>query len=88
MAKHEDAVPTITDEDRERIQRDLVALAGPSNVDWGAENVLDVWLTEHRVAAERRSSAALARATWVLGAMTLMLVFATVGLLVATLTAA
>jgi hypothetical protein len=53
-------------------------------VDWGAVSLLDVWLMEHRIAAERNASSRLTRATWALAVMTLVLPAATVAPVVVT----
>lgn len=78
-----DRIPTITQEDAERIARDLLAIGGP-HVSWGAHQTLEVWLVEQRMRADRASAAALSKATWMLVAVTFALVLATVVLVVVT----
>ena len=63
--------------------RDLLTKIGGPHVQWGAQQILDVWVAEARLEAERRASARMLTATWVLAAATVALVFATVGLIVA-----
>lgn len=74
-------VYAVSDADLERINGFLHRVGGP-HVQWGAGNVLDVWVTEQRMKAEERASQRLLRATWVLAAATVALVLATVGLIV------
>jgi hypothetical protein len=61
-----------------------IAAAVGGNVQWGAANFLDVWITEHRMTAERHATSRLTFATWALVAATIVLVAATVALVVAT----
>lgn len=68
-------------EDLARVQA-LLAEIGGRNVSWGAASVLEVWLAESRLEAERLASRRMLTATWVLGAATVALVFATIGLIV------
>ncbi|OAN37670.1 hypothetical protein [Mycolicibacterium iranicum] len=81
-----DLVGEMTDADKQRISELLGQIGGP-NVMWGSVNYLEVWLTEHRVRAERKSSERLTRATWVLSAATVVLALATVALVFATVAA-
>jgi hypothetical protein len=55
-----------------------------TGANWGGDKVLEVWLLERRMKAERLASQRLARATWALAAVTVALVLATVALVVAT----
>ncbi len=76
----------MTDADRRRIGLILygIAAAVGGNVSWGAKDYLDVWITEHRMAAERKATARLTFATWALVFATCVLVAATVALVIAT----
>jgi hypothetical protein len=73
-----------SDVELERVRRTLRAIGGP-NVQWGAQQTLDVLITEHRMRAERLASQRLTRATWALAGATIVLALATLGLIVATL---
>jgi hypothetical protein len=75
-------IPDASQADIDRINTLLRAIGGP-NVNWGAVNILDVWIIEQRLKAEDKASSRLLIATWVLAAATLGLVIATVGLIVA-----
>ncbi len=81
---NEDFLPLPTPDDKERIER-LLRVVGGRDVNWGAVNMLEVLIAEHRVRAERLASARLTRATWMLAVVTLVLALATVGLIVATI---
>jgi hypothetical protein len=76
----------MTEADRQRIGLILqgIAAAVGGNVVWGAKDYLDVWITEHRMAAERHVTNRLTFATWALVAVTIVLVAATVALVFAT----
>jgi hypothetical protein len=50
----------------------------------GDRDILEVWLLEQRMKAERLASQRLTCATWALGIVTLTLVAATVALVIAT----
>lgn len=76
-------IPNAGAENISRIETLLRQVGGP-NVVWGAKDVLDVWLVETRMEADRRAAQRLARATWALAVITLVLAAATVGLIVAT----
>lgn len=80
-----DLLGPMDDAERERIGKLLSQIGGP-NVSWGAKNFLDVWITEHRVRAERESSQRLTMATWVLSVATVVLALSTVALVIATVT--
>jgi hypothetical protein len=67
-------------DERKRIRTAIIA-AGAA---WEGDKILDVWLVEQRMKAERLASQRLARATWALAAVTLALVLATVALVIAT----
>ena len=71
-----------TSDELTRVQALLREIGGP-NVVWGAAQVLEVWVAETRLEAERQASARLLIATWVLAAATVALVLATVGLIIA-----
>lgn len=62
----------MTDADRQRVGVILNAIAAAvgGNVQWGAKNYLDVWITEHRTTAERHATNRLTFATWALVAAT------------------
>lgn len=79
----EDLIPEPGEGDLRRIDAILKAIGG-KNVQWGAQQVLEVLLVERRLRAEREASARLIRATWVLAAATVILALATVGLIFAT----
>lgn len=81
-----DLVAEMPDTDKQRISKLLGQIGGP-NVMWGSVNYLEVWLTEHRVRAEREATERLTRATWVLSAATVVLALATVALVLATVVA-
>lgn len=78
-------VEGITPEDLARVNDILRDIGGP-NVVWGSKDILDVWIAESRMEAERRSAHRLVIATWALAGMTFVLVLVTVGLIVATVT--
>lgn len=81
MGDNTHEVPEIGDPDLARITNMLTGVGGP-NVVWGAGNVLEVWLVEQRLRAEKLATRRLLIATWVLAVATIGLVFATVGLIV------
>lgn len=80
--KGKETVDHVTAEDLERIQALLRQVGGPS-VSWGAQSLLDVWVAESHMEAQRRASRQLLVATWALVVATVGLVVATVGLVVA-----
>lgn len=79
-------VPGMAQADIDRVAV-LLRDIGGQHVSWGAQAFLDVWLAEVRMEADRQASRRLTVATWALVAMTLVLALATVGLIVATVTA-
>lgn len=79
--KRSDRITDIPSVDLERINRLLHSIGG-SQVSWGAASVLEVWLAETRLEAERLSSRRLLIATWVLAFATLGLVVATIALVI------
>jgi hypothetical protein len=79
-----DELPTPSDEDIRRVRATLSTIGG-KNVDWGAHQILDVLVVEHRMRSERLASERLMRATWVLAGATIVLAIATVVLIFATL---
>ena len=83
MTSAVDQIPGPSPEDRERIRASLFQVGAGK---WGFDNpeILEVWLVEQRMQAERLASQRLARATCVLAAVTVALVVATVVLAVAT----
>jgi hypothetical protein len=88
MARDEKAThyPVPSDEDLARA-RDLLRRVGGPQVNWGAINVLEVLIGEHRLAMEKLAAQRLMRATWVLAGATIVLAIATVALIFATLAA-
>jgi hypothetical protein len=72
-------------DEKNRIGAALRTIGDPTTV-WAPGQYFDVWLVEHRMAAERAATARLTFATWALVATTAVLVFATVALVVATVT--
>lgn len=70
--------------DLQRVQALLRKVGGPS-VQWGAASVLEVLLVEHQLAAQRKLSERLTRATWTLTGVTAVLALATIALIWATL---
>lgn len=75
--------PVPSDEDITRANALLRRIGGP-NVSWGAVNVFEVLIGEHRLALEREAADRMMRATWVLAAATVVLAAATVALIIAT----
>jgi hypothetical protein len=75
-----------TQEDLQRVAGILGKIGGP-NVSWGAQQSLDVLLVELRIRAERLASERLTKATYFLGAATVVLALATVALVVVTIRA-
>ena len=82
--EHVPYYPVPSDEDLARA-RDLKRKVGGPRVSWGAVDVLDVLIGEHRLAVERLAAQRLMRATWVLAGATIVLAVATVALIFATL---
>lgn len=76
--------PVPSDEDIARA-RDLLKRIGGSEVSWGAINVFEVLVGEHRMAVEQLAAQRLMRATWALAVATIVLAAATVALIFATL---
>jgi hypothetical protein len=74
-----------SDDEVKRLRALLRAIGGP-NVQWGAQQVLDAWVAETRLEAERVTAKRMLVATWVLAIATVGLVVATVGLIVVTFT--
>jgi hypothetical protein len=83
MAELQHQVPMPTQEDLARIKA-VVNRVGGTNVSWGAQSILDVFVVEHRLRADQEASARLSKATWALAWATVGLVVATVALLIAT----
>ena len=79
-----DQIPGPSPEERERIHDTLSQVAGIYAPSLGDRDILEVWLLEQRMKAERLASQRLARATWALAAVTVALVVATVALVIAT----
>jgi len=80
----EDQFQPPSEQELERVGKLLRAVGG-RNVQWGASNVLDVLVAEHRLRSERLTSERLMRATWVLAGATVVLALATITLIFATL---
>lgn len=76
--------PVPSDEDVARATVLLKRIGGPQ-VSWGAVNVLEVLIGEHRLAVEQLAAQRLMRATWVLAGATIVLAVATVAFTFATL---
>jgi hypothetical protein len=83
MAASDDEIDEMSAAEHDRIDG-LLKQIGGFNVQWGAQAFLDVWITEHRMRAERQATARLTRATWVLVFTTAVLAFATIALVIAT----
>lgn len=81
IASRKETVSHVTADDMTRIGALLREVGGP-NVSWGAQSVLDVWVAEAHMEAQRRASRQVLLATWALVIATLGLVVATVGLIV------
>jgi hypothetical protein len=89
MAKdNDDQLGEMSDEQRERIGKVLSTIPDPNQhptgVQWHPTQYLDVWLMELRVRAERRATARLTTATWVLMGATAVLALATIALVIPT----
>lgn len=76
MPRNRDQLVKPTDEELQRIKATTEQFMGSAPTRM-TERMFDLWLTEQRMAAERRATARLTRATWVLAIMTLALVVAT-----------
>jgi hypothetical protein len=85
MSAKEDQISEMSDADRARIGRILndAAAAVGWNVTWG-QAYLDVWVTEHRMRAERQATERLTAATWALVIATCVLALTTIALLIVT----
>jgi hypothetical protein len=79
-----DQIPGPSPEERERIHNALSQIAGVYAPSLGDRDILEVWLLEQRMKAERLASQRLTRATLALAAVTAALVVATVFLVIAT----
>jgi hypothetical protein len=79
-----DQIPSPSPEDRERIHKALSQVTGIYAPSLGDRDILEVWLLEQRMKAERLASQRLTRATLALAAVTAALVAATVALVIAT----
>jgi hypothetical protein len=85
-SKDADQIGEMSEADRTRIRLLLEKIASGPELSSRPLSYLEVWITEHRMQAERRATARLALATWVLVAATAVLAFATIALVVATVT--
>ncbi len=75
---NEDQLPLPTKVDKERLVAIWKAFAvSPQTTNISPQNLMDAWVVEHRMKADRRATARLTRATWVLALITLALVIAT-----------
>jgi hypothetical protein len=85
MSAKRDQISEMNDADRARIGRILTdaAAAVGWNVTWG-QAYLDVWVTEHRMRAERQATERLTFVAWVLVLATCVLALTTIGLLILT----
>jgi hypothetical protein len=83
MSVKEDQISEMSDADRARISRILTGAAAAVgwNVTWG-QAYLDVWVTEHRMRAERQATERLTAATWALVLASCVLAVTTIALLV------
>lgn len=79
-------IPEPTPEELERIAK-LLRRVGGQNVNWGAQQSLDVWVVEQRAKLDQRMSERIHTASWALVAATVGLVVCTAGLIWATLAA-
>jgi hypothetical protein len=77
-----DQVPGPSPEERQRILDTLFQV--DERLFAKGPEILEVWLVEQRMKAERLASQRLTRATWAPAAVTLALVAATVALVIAT----
>ena len=84
MSSTVDQIPGPSPEERERINDTLSQVAGIHGPSLSDRDILEVWLLEQRMKAERLASQRLTRATWVLATVTAALVLATVALVIAT----
>ena len=85
MSAKRDQISEMNDADRARIGRILTdaAAAVGWNVTWG-QAYLDVWVTEHRMRAERQATERLTFAAWALFLATCVLALTTIALLILT----
>ena len=84
MVANKSHVPVPDADEIARVKRVMLAIGG-SQVDWGAQNTLDILVAEHQLHAQQEASARLTRATWVLAGATVALVLVTIALFIATL---
>lgn len=75
-----------TPEDLERLNGVLTRIGGP-RVSWGAKDVLDLWIVEHRAQLDQKMSARIQVTSWALVVATVGLVLCTAGLIWATFAA-
>lgn len=83
VASSDRHLPVPTSDDIERVHGLLRSIGG-ANVTWGAHQVMEVLLVEHRMRSEQVASDRLMRATWVLAAATIVLAVATIALIFVT----
>lgn len=69
-----------------RLKAVLAQIGGPQ-VQWGAVDAYNLWVTETRLDHDRQAAWRVLVATWVLAAATIALVVATVGLIVVSVNA-
>lgn len=79
-------LPEPSDEELKRIGR-LLGRIGGANVNWGAEDFLNVWAIEQRARLDQMMSARINRSSWALFFATVALVICTAALIWATLAA-
>jgi hypothetical protein len=79
-----DQIPGPSPEERQRIHDTLSQVAGIYATSLDDQDILNVWLLDQQMKAERLVSQRLARAMWALAAVTVALVLATVALVIAT----
>ncbi len=86
MPKHSDSnlVAEPTAEDLARLKA-VLARVGGRDVSWGAVDVLNLWLVEHRARLDQQMSSQIRSSSWALVLATVGLVLCTAGLIWATL---
>lgn len=84
MSSPVDQIPAPSPEERERINNTLSQVAGIHGPSLSDRDILEVWLLEQRMKAERLAAVRLTRATLALAGVTLALALATIALVIAT----
>jgi hypothetical protein len=83
MTRNPDQIGEMSDDEKTRIYNVLRTI-GHEHTEWMPAQYFDVWLVEHRMAAERSATRRLTHATWALAVTTLVLVLATIALVIVT----